>query len=135
MDRAAAQSFRDAVGHRGGPSGLVRGPRGRSFLARPYSYFSPAALILALSLLALVPMAGASIPDPIWSEGMYDGADRDDAVGMAPSLAGVVELCLIAERSLTVLADRLPAESSDVVTAWFTARRGRSPPHPLALVS
>jgi hypothetical protein len=133
VDWVTGQSSCDAVGYRGGPDGLACMPCGRRFLSLPHSH-SPVVLILLLSLLALVPMAGACPPDPIWIEGMYDGADHDDAVEMASSLAGVVELCLIVERSLSMLPGRLSAEASDVVTGCFAARRGRSPPYPLSVV-
>jgi len=57
----------------------VRKPGGRRLATLSRSRFSLAALILVLSVLAIAPMAGASTPDPLWIEGMYDGADRDDA--------------------------------------------------------
>jgi len=33
-----------------------------------------------LVLLALVPLAQASPPDPLWLSGVYDAADADDAI-------------------------------------------------------
>jgi len=113
----------------------VRKPGGRRLATLSRSRFSLAALILVLSVLAIAPMAGASTPDPLWIEGMYDGADRDDAVGRAISLAGVVELRLIVERFLSILPERPSAEPRDVVTACITARRGRSPPRSISLFS
>ena len=86
------------------------------------------ALILVLSLLALVPVAWATPTDPVWVEGMYDAADHDEAVEMATSLAGVVELREIVGRSLIILRGRLPLDASDVVATGFAAPQGRSPP-------
>ena len=37
-------------------------------------------------LLALVPLANASPPDPLWLGGVYDGADYDDVVLAAGAL-------------------------------------------------
>jgi len=37
-------------------------------------------------LFALVPLASASPPDPLWLGGVYDGADYDDVVLAAGSL-------------------------------------------------
>jgi hypothetical protein len=39
-------------------------------------------LVLGLLLVALVPLAHATPPDPTWIPGIYDEADHDDAVGM-----------------------------------------------------
>ncbi len=49
------------------------------------------ALGLLLVLVALVPLAHASQPDPLWIEGVYDGADLDDAVAAVVSESAVVE--------------------------------------------
>jgi hypothetical protein len=38
------------------------------------------AMLVAGTLVALVPLAHASPPDPTWISGLYDGADHDDAV-------------------------------------------------------
>jgi hypothetical protein len=38
------------------------------------------AMLLAVPLLTLVPLAHASPPDPTWISGLYDDADHDDAV-------------------------------------------------------
>ena len=38
------------------------------------------AMLLAVALVTLVPLAHASPPDPTWIAGLYDDADQDDAV-------------------------------------------------------
>src|SRR2546425_7611117 len=38
------------------------------------------AMLGAVALVALVPLAHASPPDPTWIPGLYDNADHDDAV-------------------------------------------------------
>jgi len=39
-----------------------------------------AAMLVVGTLVALVPLAHASPPDPNWISGLYDDADHDDAV-------------------------------------------------------
>ena len=47
-------------------------------------------LILA-SLIALVPLAHSSPPDPTWLPGLWDNADLDDVVILATSVASTVD--------------------------------------------
>ena len=47
-------------------------------------------LILA-SLIALVPLAYSSPPDPTWLPGLWDNADRDGAVILATSVTSTVD--------------------------------------------
>lgn len=49
------------------------------------------ALGLLLILIALVPLADSSPPDPVWIAGIYDAADSDDAVVVATSLESLAE--------------------------------------------
>jgi hypothetical protein len=46
---------------------------------------------LLLILVALIPLADASPPDPLWIDGIYDAADADDTVLLATSMDSVVE--------------------------------------------
>jgi hypothetical protein len=48
------------------------------------------ALLVLAALVALVPLAHASPPDPSWIGGFYDDADYDDVVLLATSTVGVV---------------------------------------------
>jgi len=41
---------------------------------------------LLVALLAVVPIAHASAPDPLWIPGIYDAADLDDALVVVTSL-------------------------------------------------
>jgi hypothetical protein len=43
-------------------------------------------LIVLTGLVVLVPLAYASPPDSVWTEGVYDAADYDDVVAAATSL-------------------------------------------------
>ncbi len=52
---------------------------------------SPLILILLATLIALVPLAHATQPDPVWIEGVYDDADYDDVIGSATSLESPVQ--------------------------------------------
>ncbi len=76
MDRG--QPFDALIGH-------ADGRRGRlcSFAVRRCL-----TLILCGCLVSLTPLASASPPDPLWIEGVYDGADADDVVEAATSMAG-----------------------------------------------
>jgi len=37
-------------------------------------------LVLIACLISLTPLAHASLPDPMWIAGIYDGADGDDEI-------------------------------------------------------
>src|SRR5262247_1081844 len=45
---------------------------------------------LLVLLLAILPLAEASPPDPLWVGGMYDGADLDDVVAAVITATAVV---------------------------------------------
>jgi len=49
------------------------------------------ALVLALALLALTPLAYASPPDPVWISGFFDDGDNDDAVFLITSSAAALD--------------------------------------------
>lgn len=49
------------------------------------------ALVLALALLALTPLAYASPPDPVWISGFFDDGDNDDAVFLITSSAATLD--------------------------------------------
>jgi hypothetical protein len=97
-----------------------------------------------LLLVALVPFAHASLPDPVWLPGVYDGGDYDDEVtlltdtpgtGDSRSLADepshlVVSSCWSAllqlspaRRSSVFISDlpQAPDRSQSVVRAWTGA--------------
>jgi hypothetical protein len=40
-------------------------------------------LILHVSLLVILPLAVASLPDPLWIGGVYDGGDYDDLISLS----------------------------------------------------
>ncbi len=59
------------------------------------------ALGLLLILIALVPLAHASPPDPVWIAGIYDGADFDEVIGAVISATGLVSTLVV----LAMVAD------------------------------
>ncbi len=62
------------------------------------------ALGLLLVLLALVPRAHASPPDPLWIPGIYDGADFDEVVVAVVSATGLVETSALLTRPAVIPA-------------------------------
>ena len=93
----------------------------------------PALLVLILQawlLAALVPLAYATPPDPLWIAGIYDDGDQDDVVvllvdcrlALADPGAAIHEFVPSVQRCL------LPPEiSGDTISSPY-ARRPRSPP-------
>ena len=84
---------------------------------------------LLLLLIALVPLADCSPPDPVWIAGIYDAADSDDAVVVATSLDGVAEQDPLGVSPVTTLGYILAAARVGTPTA--TASGGlhsRAPP-------
>jgi hypothetical protein len=83
---------------------------------------------VAFALLALVPLAHASPPDPIWIAGIYDGDDFDEVVSMLTGndVGPPVQLT----GTVPFLAVSAPARVSvaAVAAAVILAVRPRSPP-------
>ena len=88
------------------------------------------ALLLLSSLVALPALAFASVPDPTWIAGLYDGADADDvilavtsadALGTATRVA--VPIMIAATLTALAMASALPAR---VIPAFQV----RAPPGP-----
>jgi len=52
----------------------------------PWTARTALATTLLIVLLALVPIAHASPPDPLWIPGIYDASDLDDALVVVTSL-------------------------------------------------
>jgi hypothetical protein len=69
------QLFASVFGHRGDQPGRLR--RDRCLLSLILSLILPAGMALVL------PVAAASLADPLWIPGMYDGGDFDDLVALA----------------------------------------------------
>jgi hypothetical protein len=62
------------------------------------------ALGLLLILVALIPLAHASPPDPLWIAGIYDGADFDEAVVAVLSATGLVGTPVVLARPPNIVA-------------------------------
>ena len=85
---------------------------------------------LLVLLFAILPLADASSPDPLWVGGMYDGADLDDVVATVSAATAVVGrsvLLLLDPAGLrggaVPLADRVP-----LTRPFVSARPVRAPP-------
>jgi len=65
------------------------------------------ALGLLVVLVALVPLAGASPPDPLWIGGIYGAADSDDVVLAVTSLEDGARQVLFVVSTLSMLT-RVP---------------------------
>ena len=59
---------------------------------------SVCALVCAVVLVLLTPLALASPADPLWVAGLYDGADYDDTVVTLVSASWLVGAAIAAER-------------------------------------
>ena len=70
-------------------------------------YGRAAALGLLVVLVILVPLAGATPPDPLWIAGIYDAADSDDVVVAAMSLDIRVEHDPVVVSPVSIV-DRIP---------------------------
>ncbi len=67
------------------------------------------ALGLLLVLVALLPLAYASPPDPLWIAGIYDDADFDEVVVAVVSASGVVgETVSVLGKPVDILAAAVP---------------------------
>lgn len=87
-------------------------------------------LILLVGLVALVPLAHASPPDPVWIRGIYDDADYDDVVVAAISMVSTLEGAPLAVvRSLPIAVEDVPlAVAADPTTVALLAFQIRAPP-------
>ena len=89
-------------------------------------------LSVLLTLLALVPFAQASPPDPLWIPGLYDGADGDDAIQAITDGSGVrmpaneAPALVAPEPSTTPVGLAILGPLTHQVRS---TRAGRAPPH------
>ena len=60
-------------------------------LGQPFLPWQVFALILLAVVVALMPLAYASPPDPIWIQGIYDAGDYDDVVVFLTETGGAAE--------------------------------------------
>jgi hypothetical protein len=90
----------------------------------------PVVLFLLLTLSALVPLALASPPDPLWIGGVFDAGDFDDVVVAATFTDGLTDdAALDSVKALwLVIGPALPALSADAVHCAPPSLRGRAPP-------
>jgi len=87
------------------------------------------ALTLLFILIALVPLADLSPPDPTWLAGFYDDGDFDEIAERALSASGVVsEIIVGGTFSANVVARAVWPESQLVVAAGSSPSTVRAPP-------
>ncbi len=120
MDRDPGQLFGALTDHADGRRSRMCSLAARRCLA----------LILLGCLVSLTPLAHASPPDPLWIEGVYDGADGDDIVETATSMASEHEGApLVGLRPVLVIIGFVPLGSPvSRVLAAALAFHFRSPP-------
>jgi len=80
-------------------------PRVRANVTRTWDRVTVASLHLVL--LALVPLAYASPPDPLWIAGIYDAADYDDVITIASGIDGTSMAMLTIEQPFSITVGRL----------------------------
>jgi len=80
-------------------------PRVRANVRRTWDRVTVASLLLVL--LALVPLAHASPPDPLWIAGIYDAADYDDVVTIASGMDSTSMAMLTIEQPFSIIVGRL----------------------------
>ena len=84
---------------------------------------------LLILLFAILPLAEASPPDPLWVGGMYDGADLDDVVAAVIAATAVVARTGLL-LGLTVIVANAPllADRASLPRPSLPARPVRAPP-------
>jgi len=85
---------------------------------------------LLILLFAILPLAEASPPDPLWVGGMYDGADLDDVVTAVTASTAVVARTGLLLLEPTVIAAKavLLADRASLPRPSLPARPVRAPP-------
>jgi GMC oxidoreductase len=81
-----------------------------------------------LVLLALIPLAHASPPDPLWIAGVYDGGDFDDVILASTSVESRAEERVDTGHLVTPAVDLVVATDSGIPDSTPRAVRPRSPP-------
>ena len=97
-------------------------------------------LTTVLLLLAVVPLAHASPPDPTWTAGIYDNADLDEAVVAVTNADALIERGSLSDKTIFVVRDGAPTldvpanalSRSLQGIAVFAPRLPRSPSHKTA---
>ena len=84
-------------------------------------------LILQVGLVAMLPLAAASLPDPLWIGGVYDAADYDDLVALCVDI-GSSGAPLSGLPSLPPVGVLVVADTVDTSCESRSALQIRSPP-------
>ena len=93
-------------------------------------------LVLVSILVALIPLADASPPDPTWLTGIYDGADFDEVVAAVVSatavVSGIFPLC---PKAADLRVRAWPKNAVLLVAARCSAFTIRAPPSSTRIVT
>ena len=92
-------------------------------------------LTSVLLLLALVPLAHASPPDPTWTAGIYDNADLDEAVAAVTNADALIERGPLTDKTIFVVRDGVltPDVPANALSGSLLGIGIRAPPAPFAL--
>src|SRR5262245_46354634 len=90
----------------------------------------PFVLSLVLVLVALVPLADASPPDPVWIAGMYDVADFDEVVVAVVSASDVArDILVVSVKPADVTAEMVRPQAAFLGSAALASTFSiRAPP-------
>jgi hypothetical protein len=114
----------------GVPSGTFHAPFARNLVNSQSVLARLFVAVLLSSLFALVPLAYASPPDPLWIPGIYDEGDLDFAVELA--LAECLELIAsgvdAGRLSLMIFARVLAEDPVTLADHSIGSCQGRAPP-------
>ncbi len=91
---------------------------------------SLALLLLLPSVAALPVLAYASLPDPSWIQGIFDGADYDDVVVLVAATVSLIDTFLDVAHwhSRPLIGNAPQLEGSVGSTTPFSPLRPRAPP-------
>ena len=92
-------------------------------------------LTSVLLLLALVPLAHASPPDPTWTAGIYDNADLDEAVAAVTNADALIERGTLADKTVCLVRSGVltPDVPANALSGSLLGIGIRAPPAPFAL--
>ena len=88
------------------------------------------ALVLLLGLIAVVPLAQASPPDPSWIPGIYDAADLDEVVVAVVSAMHAFEHAPLTAQQLDEVGTSIAcrADNGEFLEVALSATQPRAPP-------
>jgi hypothetical protein len=86
------------------------------------------AFLALAALLAILPVAGANLSDPLWVAGIYDGGDYDDVVALAADGGSPAPFGQAAPGPTLASAHAVPSAATAYVKPHLRALPPRAPP-------